>query len=165
VVRLGPPRPRVARAPSESAAKPGMEPPFCHLDLEGIAWSSRVDHLASDEHLSLANASRSMNRMARCARFAPRPSSRSISHSRCGGPKGRFCDEDYSNPGRRLHRIRRTGNLPTVRPFAMSDAPPSSPRVAASWRQEEGDALARLIVHGRHSDLVVLGRPGAPDGK
>jgi nucleotide-binding universal stress UspA family protein len=44
VVRLGPPRPRVARAPSESAAKPGMEPPFCHLDLEGIAWSSRVDH-------------------------------------------------------------------------------------------------------------------------
>jgi nucleotide-binding universal stress UspA family protein len=50
------------------------------------------------------------------------------------------------------------------RKIAMSDSPPSSPRVTASWRQEEGDALARLIVHGRHSDLVVLGRPGAPDG-
>ena len=36
--------------------------------------------------------------------------------------------------------------------------------LAASWREEEGDALERILFHARHSDLVVVGRSRKSNG-
>ena len=36
--------------------------------------------------------------------------------------------------------------------------------VTASWREEEGDALGRILFHARHNDLIVVGRTRKPNG-
>src|SRR5438067_1957230 len=40
----------------------------------------------------------------------------------------------------------------------ICEAPSSSTEVTASWREEEDDALARIMFHARHNDLIVVGR-------
>lgn len=45
----------------------------------------------------------------------------------------------------------------------MSDKPSVVPTVSASWREEEGDAPARILRRARHSDLIVMGRYTRPD--
>jgi nucleotide-binding universal stress UspA family protein len=44
------------------------------------------------------------------------------------------------------------------------DVPRASHAVTASWHEEDDDALRRLTIHARHSDLVVMGRTKRPNG-
>jgi nucleotide-binding universal stress UspA family protein len=44
------------------------------------------------------------------------------------------------------------------------DEPRASQAVSARWRQEEGDALQRLLLHARHNDLVIMARAAKSDG-
>jgi nucleotide-binding universal stress UspA family protein len=44
------------------------------------------------------------------------------------------------------------------------DAPAKTPGVTASWNEENGHALKRIMSHARHCDLVVLGRARRPNG-
>jgi nucleotide-binding universal stress UspA family protein len=46
----------------------------------------------------------------------------------------------------------------------LCDTPGRQPAVTASCRQEEGDALERIIAHARHNDLVIVGRADRPNG-
>jgi nucleotide-binding universal stress UspA family protein len=46
----------------------------------------------------------------------------------------------------------------------ICDKPADGKRVTASWHEEFGDALNRIISHARHSDLVVVGRAKRPNG-
>ena len=46
----------------------------------------------------------------------------------------------------------------------LTDAPGLSPVVTASCREEDGNALDRVMFHARHSDLVVMGRCRKPNG-
>ena len=46
----------------------------------------------------------------------------------------------------------------------MSDKPSVLPTLSASWREEEGDAPARIMRRARHNDLIVMGRYTRPDG-
>jgi len=46
----------------------------------------------------------------------------------------------------------------------ICDAPDPSKGVTASWHEEEGRALRRIIVHARHNDLVVIGRAKRANG-
>jgi nucleotide-binding universal stress UspA family protein len=50
-----------------------------------------------------------------------------------------------------------------LRGVIISDQPRAD-GVSASWREETGDAQRRLMFRARHNDLVVLGRPAAPNG-
>jgi nucleotide-binding universal stress UspA family protein len=47
--------------------------------------------------------------------------------------------------------------------IAMVDKPGVFNMVTARWREEEGDAIQRLLLHGRHSDLIVMARPTQSD--
>jgi nucleotide-binding universal stress UspA family protein len=46
----------------------------------------------------------------------------------------------------------------------MVDEPRASQAVTARWRQEEGDALQRLLLHARHNDLAIMARAAKSDG-
>jgi nucleotide-binding universal stress UspA family protein len=46
----------------------------------------------------------------------------------------------------------------------LVDAPRSPKTVSARWREEQGDALPRLLFHARHNDLVVMARSSESDG-
>jgi len=46
----------------------------------------------------------------------------------------------------------------------MCDAPGKTSGVTASWNEENGHALKRIMSHARHCDLVVLGRAQRPNG-
>ena len=46
----------------------------------------------------------------------------------------------------------------------IGDKPADGKKVTASWHEESGDALNRIISHARHSDLVVVGRAKRPNG-
>jgi len=46
----------------------------------------------------------------------------------------------------------------------LRDVPTGSQAVTASCREEEGDALERVVFHARHNDLVVIGRSSKPNG-
>jgi nucleotide-binding universal stress UspA family protein len=46
----------------------------------------------------------------------------------------------------------------------MVDKPCVGQAVTARWRQEEGDALQRLMFHARRNNLIVMGRATKPDG-
>jgi nucleotide-binding universal stress UspA family protein len=46
----------------------------------------------------------------------------------------------------------------------IRDAPGTKPCVTASWREENGHALKRIMSYARHCDLVVLGRARRPNG-
>jgi nucleotide-binding universal stress UspA family protein len=46
----------------------------------------------------------------------------------------------------------------------MVDRPPGSTMVSARWREEDGDALERLLAHARHHDLLIMARPETSDG-
>jgi nucleotide-binding universal stress UspA family protein len=46
----------------------------------------------------------------------------------------------------------------------MVDKPCEAEAVTARWRQEQGDALERLMFHSRRNDLVVMGRATTSDG-
>lgn len=46
---------------------------------------------------------------------------------------------------------------------ALVSEPKPSTLVTASWREETDHAAARLMLHARHSDAVVLGRPHRND--
>jgi nucleotide-binding universal stress UspA family protein len=66
---------------------------------------------------------------------------------------------------------RRAGRaMRSVRDFCASwkvdmvDKPCETRVVTARWRQEEGDALKRLLFHARHHDLLVMGRATTSDG-
>jgi nucleotide-binding universal stress UspA family protein len=48
--------------------------------------------------------------------------------------------------------------------IAMAEAPRAEDAVTASWQEEEGSAIERLIFHARHSDLVVMARAQRSDG-
>ncbi len=44
------------------------------------------------------------------------------------------------------------------------DRPRASRAVTARWRQEDGDALQRLVMHARHNDLAIMARATKSDG-
>jgi nucleotide-binding universal stress UspA family protein len=44
------------------------------------------------------------------------------------------------------------------------EEPRASQAVTARWRQEDGDALQRLLSHARHNDLVIMTRAAKADG-
>ncbi len=46
----------------------------------------------------------------------------------------------------------------------MTNEPHPTDAVTASWQEENGNALERLIFHARHSDLTVMARARRPDG-
>jgi nucleotide-binding universal stress UspA family protein len=46
----------------------------------------------------------------------------------------------------------------------ICDAPERSKGVTASWHEEEGRALKRIILRARHNDLVVIGRARKANG-
>ena len=46
----------------------------------------------------------------------------------------------------------------------MCDAPTSLRSVTASFREEQSNALERLVFHARHSDLIVMGRAKQKQG-
>ncbi len=46
----------------------------------------------------------------------------------------------------------------------LCDIPGSRQAVTASCREEYGGALERVLFHARHSDLIVVGRSGKPNG-
>jgi nucleotide-binding universal stress UspA family protein len=46
----------------------------------------------------------------------------------------------------------------------ISDAPERTNGVTASWREEDGSALPRILFHARHHDLVVVGRAKSANG-
>jgi nucleotide-binding universal stress UspA family protein len=48
--------------------------------------------------------------------------------------------------------------------ISLSDKPDRSHGVTASWREEQGGALARLVFYARHHDLTVVARPRKPNG-
>jgi nucleotide-binding universal stress UspA family protein len=47
--------------------------------------------------------------------------------------------------------------------LVVSDEPPGT-AVSASWREEIGDAVRRLMFFARHHDLIVVGRRTGPNG-
>jgi nucleotide-binding universal stress UspA family protein len=46
----------------------------------------------------------------------------------------------------------------------IRDAPERIDAVTASWREEDGSALPRILFHARHHDLVVVGRAKSANG-
>ena len=46
----------------------------------------------------------------------------------------------------------------------VRDAPERTDAVTASWREENGSALPRIMFHARHHDLVVVGRAKSANG-
>jgi nucleotide-binding universal stress UspA family protein len=46
----------------------------------------------------------------------------------------------------------------------LGNPPARSEVVTASCREEGGDPLERVLFHARHSDLVIMGRAGHPNG-
>ncbi len=48
--------------------------------------------------------------------------------------------------------------------IASAATPSGAPQLTAHWRAESGDGLPQLIYYARRHDLVVLGRPTAPNG-
>jgi nucleotide-binding universal stress UspA family protein len=46
----------------------------------------------------------------------------------------------------------------------IRDAPERTDGVTASWREEDGSALPRIVFHARHHDLVVAGRAKSANG-
>jgi nucleotide-binding universal stress UspA family protein len=46
----------------------------------------------------------------------------------------------------------------------IRDAPERADSVTASWREEDGSALPRILFHARHHDLVVVGRAKSANG-
>jgi len=44
------------------------------------------------------------------------------------------------------------------------EVPTPAAQVTASWREEEHDAVDRLMFHARHHDLIVMGRAARPNG-
>jgi nucleotide-binding universal stress UspA family protein len=46
----------------------------------------------------------------------------------------------------------------------IRDAPVRTDAVTASWREEDGSALPRILFHARHDDLVVVGRAKSANG-
>jgi nucleotide-binding universal stress UspA family protein len=46
----------------------------------------------------------------------------------------------------------------------ICDAPGTTPGVTASWHEEKGHALKRIMFCARHCDLVVVGRAHRPNG-
>jgi nucleotide-binding universal stress UspA family protein len=46
----------------------------------------------------------------------------------------------------------------------IRDAPGRTDAVTASWREEDGSALPRILFHARHHDLVVVGRAKSASG-
>ena len=46
----------------------------------------------------------------------------------------------------------------------VCDAPNLAKRVTASWQEEDGHALRRILFRARHNDLVVAGRAKSPNG-
>jgi nucleotide-binding universal stress UspA family protein len=46
----------------------------------------------------------------------------------------------------------------------IREAPERIDAVTASWREEDGSALPRILFHARHHDLVVVGRSKSPNG-
>jgi nucleotide-binding universal stress UspA family protein len=46
----------------------------------------------------------------------------------------------------------------------IRDAPERTDAVTASWREEDGSALPRILFHARHHDLVVVGRAKSANG-
>ena len=46
----------------------------------------------------------------------------------------------------------------------IRDAPERTNDVTASWREEDGSALPRILFHARHHDLVVVGRAKSANG-
>ena len=65
---------------------------------------------------------------------------------------------------------RAEAGLQNVRAFCaahgimMVDKPCASRVVTARWREEDGDALQRLLSASRHNDLAVMARAVKPDG-
>jgi nucleotide-binding universal stress UspA family protein len=52
--------------------------------------------------------------------------------------------------------------------IALTEVPgvpePRTSAVTARWRQDQGEAIERLLFHARHNDLVVMARPTDLDG-
>jgi len=48
--------------------------------------------------------------------------------------------------------------------IVVGEAPARVGTVTASCREEEGDALERVVFHARHNDLIIVGRPSKPNG-
>jgi nucleotide-binding universal stress UspA family protein len=46
----------------------------------------------------------------------------------------------------------------------VRDAPEPTGAVTASWHEEDGSALPRILFHARHHDLVVVGRAKSANG-
>jgi hypothetical protein len=46
----------------------------------------------------------------------------------------------------------------------MRDASGKTAGLTASWREERGHALKRILSYARHCDLIVLGRARRPNG-
>jgi nucleotide-binding universal stress UspA family protein len=46
----------------------------------------------------------------------------------------------------------------------IRNTPPQHPAISASWHEKADDASAHMMLHARHSDLVVLGRPSRANG-
>jgi len=65
---------------------------------------------------------------------------------------------------------RAEAGLQNVRAFCaahgivMGDKPCASSVVTARWREEDGNALKRLLTASRHNDLAVMARAVKPDG-
>ena len=52
----------------------------------------------------------------------------------------------------------------TRRSIPVVDRPGTTGGTSAAWREENGDALARIVAHARFQDLVVAARPSGPNG-
>ncbi len=46
----------------------------------------------------------------------------------------------------------------------VRNTPARDPGVSASWHEELGDAIERMMLRARHNDLVIAGRPSGADG-
>jgi nucleotide-binding universal stress UspA family protein len=46
----------------------------------------------------------------------------------------------------------------------ICDVPDQGKGVTASWQEEDGHAVRRIMFHARHNDLVIVGRAKTPNG-
>ncbi len=93
------------------------------------------------------------------------PTIRRTSTSPAAQPFATLCrDLDDTAATRAAEAARHVSEFCARWKIDVVDKPRASQAVTARWRQEEGDALQRLLLHARHNDLVIMARAAKSDG-
>jgi nucleotide-binding universal stress UspA family protein len=71
---------------------------------------------------------------------------------------------EMQRDSRSAEAVRHVEELCARAKVLLCDKPGDMPGVTASWREEMGDAVARILLHARHSDLTIVGRSRKSNG-